>query len=54
MNEHDKMVLDKCRNMLLKGKKGVMIGCKVVSRKKIVSTLVREFPDRNIGIMEDF
>lgn len=50
MTEHDKAVLSICRNFLEKGEKEIQIGQKVVSRRKIVGQLKKEFPNRQISI----
>ena len=50
MTEHDKAVLSICRNFLKKGEKEIEIGQKVVSRKRIVTQLKREFPNRRISV----
>ncbi len=50
MTEHDKAVLNICRNFLKNGEKEIQIGQKVVSRKKIVAQLKKEFPKRQISI----
>jgi len=50
MTEHDKVVLNICRNFLKKGEKEIQIGQKVVSRRKIVTQLKKEYPTRQISI----
>ena len=50
MTKHDKAVLSICRNFLKKGEDDIQIGSKVVSHKKIVSQLRKEFPHKNITI----
>ena len=50
MTEHDKAVLEVARNFLKNGEDSLFIGEKVVSRKKIVQQLRKEFPQKKIKI----
>lgn len=50
MTEHDKAVLRLTRNFLKKGEKEISIGSKVISHRKIVDKLRKEFPSASIKI----
>ena len=50
MTKHDKAVFTLCRSFLKKGDDHIQIGQKVVSRRKIVNQLRKEFPERDISI----
>lgn len=48
MTKHDKGVLSVCRDLLKRGAKKIEVGQKVVSHKKIVSILQKEYPTRKV------
>ena len=48
MTGHDRIVLSVARNLLDKGAKQVEIGARVVARRKIVTRLRGEFPQRKV------
>ncbi len=50
MTKHDRAVLQLTRNFLKKGEREISIGTKVISHRKIVDKLRKEFPTASIKI----